>query len=78
MKPPIPEMPTAILVLVHVPPTFRGISKNEVRRKLSHPANTEIMLDNIADAIVNYFNKPIDYKQVMTTLAANIPAESEN
>lgn len=71
-----PEMPTAILVIVHVPPTFRGISKKEVRRKLSHPANVESMLDSIADSVVTYFNKPIDYKQVITTLAAQLPAEN--
>lgn len=74
---PTPEMPSAVLVIVHVPPTFRGLSKKEVRRKLSHPMNAEGMLDQIADSIVTYFNKPIDYKQVIATLAANIPAEQD-
>lgn len=78
MKPrPEPEMPVAVLVMVHVPPTFRGLSKKEVRRKMSHPVNVESMLDNIADSVVSYFNKPIDYREVITLLASQIPSQQD-
>lgn len=73
-KPSAPEMPEAVLVIVHVPKTFRGLSKKDVRRKLNHPVNVDSMLDSIADSIVTFFNKPVDYKEVITNLAANIPA----
>jgi hypothetical protein len=73
MNAPSREMPVAVLVIVHVPASFRGLSKKEVRRKMSHPVNVENTLDQISDSIVNHFNKPVDYKAVLTTLAANIP-----
>jgi hypothetical protein len=68
-----PEQPVGVLIMVHVPPTFRGLSKAEVRRKLSHPMNMETTLDSIADSIVRFFNKPVDYKEVMTLLASQLP-----
>jgi hypothetical protein len=45
-----PEMPEAVLVIVHVPASFRGLSVAEVRRKLAHPRNVEATLDSIADS----------------------------
>ena len=68
-----PEMPEAVLVIVHVPASFRGLSVAEVRRKLSHPRNVESTLDSIADSIVRFFNRPIDYGEVITALAAQLP-----
>lgn len=68
-----PDMPEAVLVIVHVPPSFRGLSVAEVRRKLAHPRNVESTLDSIADSIVRFYNKPIDYAAVMTALASQLP-----
>jgi hypothetical protein len=72
-KTPSPEMPIGVLVVVHVPPSFRGLPKSEVRRKLSHPLNVSGMLDNIAQSIVDHFNKPVDHKALITAIAANMP-----
>lgn len=68
-----PDMPEAVLIIVHVPASFRGLSVTEVRRKLAHPRNVEATLDSIADSVVRFFNKPIDYKEVMTMLASQLP-----
>ena len=68
-----PEMPEAVIVMVHIPPSFRGLGIKEVRRKLSNPANVDLMLDHIAQSIVQYFNKPVDYKDLVTKLSAFIP-----
>ena len=66
-------MPTAILVVVHVPSSFRGLSAAEVRHKLSNPRSVEVMLDGIATSVVSFFNKPIDYGEVITLLASQLP-----
>jgi hypothetical protein len=71
------EQPVAVLVMVHVPESFRGLGVKQVRRKLSHPANVEHMLDSIADTVVRFFNKPVDYKEVITLLASQIPGEAD-
>lgn len=67
-----PEMPVGVMIMVQVPPSFRGLSKKEIRRKLSHPGNVEAMLDEFADTIVKYFNKPVDYRELITNLASQL------
>lgn len=51
--------PVAVLMILFVPETFRGLSQSELVRKLSHPENAKSAIESMADAIVVHFNDPV-------------------
>jgi hypothetical protein len=67
-------MPTGVVISLGIPPSYRGLSQREVERRLRQPHMLAQLIPHLASSIVEFYNKPTDYKELVRNLSAQIDA----
>lgn len=73
-----PEMISSCIFVLKVPQSLLGMSAPEVRQVLEQPQNLGPLLDEVARTIVEWAGKPVNHRELLTNLAANLLPNSDN
>lgn len=72
------EPAVAVVFVLKVPEAFVAMSQQQIKHVLQDPENLERLLDEISKTIKQYLGKPVDYRALLTNLAAELPLDDQN